>query len=234
MKESGSAGAFPFPKAGPLLEHELEIRKNLIGRRNDMKPLAFLSALALCIALFAPAASAQSSDDKNHGNFGVYFDYTRLKFAKTNFFGVGARLGVNVHPHIVLEGEMAYDFNQVFTEGFTDATTGSVTLQRSNVRVLHGLFGPKIQSHGPVRVFLTVKGGFVNFRFDDRPATFSTFTSSVDSLRTSNVRAVLYPGGGFEGFLGPIGLRLDVGDEIYFLNGAHHGLRIAFGPHIRF
>jgi len=26
MKESGSAGAFPFPKAGPLLEHKLEIR----------------------------------------------------------------------------------------------------------------------------------------------------------------------------------------------------------------
>src|SRR5260221_6213123 len=86
MKESGSAGAFPFPKAGSLLEHELEIRKNLIGRRNDMKPLAFLSALALCIALFAPAASAQSSDDKNHGNFGVYFEdrkSTRLNSSHT-------------------------------------------------------------------------------------------------------------------------------------------------------
>src|SRR2546423_1343206 len=36
-----------------------------------MKRLAILSALALCIASFAPAASAQSSDDKNHVNFGV-------------------------------------------------------------------------------------------------------------------------------------------------------------------
>jgi len=34
--------------------------------------------------------------------------------------------------------------------------------------------------------------------------------------------------------LGPIGLRLDVGDEMYFNNGAHHNLRVAFGPVFRF
>jgi hypothetical protein len=48
------------------------------------------------------------------------------------------------------------------------------------------------------------------------------------------VNAVLYPGGGLEGFLGPLGLRFDVGDEIYFNGGAHHALRVAFGPVIRF
>jgi hypothetical protein len=37
-----------------------------------------------------------------------------------------------------------------------------------------------------------------------------------------------------EGHLGPIGLRLDVGDEIYFNSGAHHNLSMAFGPYIRF
>jgi hypothetical protein len=30
--------------------------------------------------------------------------------------------------------------------------------------------------------------------------------------------------------LGPLGLRLDVGDEIYFNQGAHNNLRVAFDP----
>jgi len=29
-------------------------------------------------------------------------------------------------------------------------------------------------------------------------------------------------------------LRLDVGDEIYFKNGSHHNLRVAFGRVFRF
>ncbi|HZD96112.1 MAG TPA: hypothetical protein VE133_17760, partial [Candidatus Sulfotelmatobacter sp.] len=73
-----------------------------MGETKNMKRFAILSALALCFAVIAPAASAQASDDKNHGNFGVYFDYTRLANANFNMFGVGARLGINVHPHVVL------------------------------------------------------------------------------------------------------------------------------------
>lgn len=73
-----------------------------------------------------------------------------------------------------------------------------------------------------------------NFRFDHRPATFGTFFSSVESLRASTVRGVLYAGGGLEGYAGPIGLRFDIGDEIYWRGGARHNLRISFGPHIRF
>jgi hypothetical protein len=126
-----------------------------------MKRFAILSALALCIASFAPAASAQSSDDKNHGNFGIYADFTRLQPAELNLFGVGARLGVNVRKHVVVEGEMAYDFERNKT---TTVTTGVVTSTvRSNIRLLHGLFGLKIQSTGPVRIFGLLKGGFVNF-----------------------------------------------------------------------
>jgi hypothetical protein len=55
-----------------------------------MRRLAILSALALCIASCAPAASAQGGDDKNHGNFGVYADFTRLQPADLNMLGVGA------------------------------------------------------------------------------------------------------------------------------------------------
>ena len=121
---------------------------------------------------------------------------------------------------------MSYDFNRVFTEGFTDTSGGTVTATNSNIRVLHGLFGPKLQTSGPVKLFVTVKGGFANFRFDPTPASFSTFTSSVNNLRADNVNAALYPGGGVEAFLGPIGLRAEVGDEIIFVNGAHHNCLI--------
>jgi hypothetical protein len=70
--------------------------------------------------------------------------------------------------------------------------------------------------------------------FDSRPANLNTFFSSVDNLRAKNVMGVFYPGGGVEGRIGPIGMRLDVGDEMYFNDGAHHNLRVALGPYIRF
>src|ERR1051326_5133040 len=97
-----------------------------------MKRFAIVCALAVCFAVIVPAASAQVHDDKNHGNFGVYFDFTRLQPADLNLFGVGARLGVNVHPHIVLEGEMAYDFERTTTQVIT---VGGVTNTfRTNLR----------------------------------------------------------------------------------------------------
>jgi len=106
---------------------------------------------------------------------------------------------------------------------------------QSNLSVLDGLFGPVLQTgHGPFRVFVTVKGGFINFRFNPESASFNSFTSSVSNLRSSDVSAVLYPGGGVEAHLGPVGLRLDVGDEMYFNNGTYNNLRVTFGPIIRF
>jgi hypothetical protein len=79
-----------------------------------------------------------------------------------------------------------------------------------------------------------VKGGFINFRIDGAPATVATFISSVNNLRARDVGPVLYPGGGLQGHLGPIALRLDVGDDIHFNNESHHNLRVAFGPVFRF
>ena len=132
---------------------------------------------------------------------------------------------------------MSYDFTQAFTEQFTNGATGSVTVQRTNLRILHGEFGPKVNlspEYWHFHPFVFVKGGFMNFRLSPRPATLGTFFSSVDTLRTDNVSAVLYPGGGLEGRVGPIGVRLDVGDEINFASGAHNNLRVTFGPYIRF
>jgi hypothetical protein len=194
-----------------------------------MKRLAVLLVFA---ALAVPGAFAQEND---HFQVGVFADYFRLSQTNTNFAGLGGRFTFTAYRELKLEAETAYDFNQVFTEGFTDTSSGTVTLQRSNVRALHAMFGPKVE-FGTRRIhpFITVKGGIFNSRFDPRPATFDTFASSVQGLRVNNVSGVLYPGGGLEGHLGPVGLRLDVGDEMYFNGGAHHNLRAAFGPYIRF
>lgn len=191
-----------------------------------MKRIAFLIAIATIT--LAPIAHAQ-----DHAEVGAFADYFRLNQTDTNFVGLGARAGVNVARHVQIEAEMSYDFNRAFVEGFTD-TSGAIKFRSSNVRVLHGMIGPKIQTTGPVRLFVTLKGGATNFRFDSRPPSFDTFTSSVENLRANNVKGVLYPGGGIEAFLGPIGLRAEVGDEIIFANGARHNWKVTFGPQIRF
>ena len=198
-----------------------------------MKRGLLLLLCILCIVAQAPASFAQ--DD--HVQAGVYADYFRFSQTKTDFAGVGARFGWQAYKPIMLEAEMSYDFNQVFTEGFTNNSTvpPTVTLTRSNLRVLHGLFGPKLElGHHSFHPFLTVKGGFNHFFLDNRPATVGTAISSIENLRSNDLTGVLYPGGGLEGHVGPVGLRLDVGDEVYFASGAHHNLRVAFGPYIRF
>jgi hypothetical protein len=192
-----------------------------------MKRVALLLFLA---GWLVPLASAQ-----DHLQVGAYGDYFRISQTKTNLAGLGARVGYKAFSHVMLEGEMSYDFQQAFTEGFTNTSGGAVVFQNSNLKVLHGLFGPKIVAgHGAIRPFLMVKGGFVNFRLDPRPASFAGFVSSVDNLRANNVSGTLYPGAGLEGHIGPVGLRLEAGDEIYFAGGAHHNPRVAFGPFIRF
>jgi hypothetical protein len=191
-----------------------------------MKRIAFL----IMVTFIGFVSSAHAQD---HAEVGAFAEYFKLNQTGSNFAGIGGRAAVNVAKYVQIEAEMSYDFNQVFTEGFTDST-GTVTTQGSNIKVLHGLIGPKIQTSGPVRVFATVKGGAVDFRFDPRPASFNNFTSSVEDIRASNVNGVLYPGGGVEAFLGPFGLRAEVGDEIIFANGAHHNWKVSFGPQIRF
>jgi hypothetical protein len=58
--------------------------------------------------------------------------------------------------------------------------------------------------------------------------------STVFGLRTSSLNAAIYPAAGVEATLGPVGLRLEAGDEVYFNGGAHNNLRITFGPILRF
>jgi hypothetical protein len=37
-----------------------------------------------------------------------------------------------------------------------------------------------------------------------------------------------------EAFAGPIGLRSEIGDDIYFNGGAHNDMRVTVGPQLRF
>jgi hypothetical protein len=197
-----------------------------------MKGVAFLLSF---VAVFVPGAHAQ---DNEHVQVGVFADYYRVSQTDSDLLGVGGRASFLAFKRFKLEGEMAYDFGRAFTENFTDNSFPGITrttFQRTDLRVLHGLLGPcfNLGKHN-IQPFVTVKGGFVNFRLDNSPANFGTFSSSVSGLRENDVTGTFYPGGGLEGHLGPIGLRFDIGDEMYFNCGTHHNLRATFGPVIRF
>jgi hypothetical protein len=133
---------------------------------------------------------------------------------------------------VQIEAEMAYDFERNFTTTFSDGITTQFVDTR--LRTLHALFGPKFgTSGGPVRLFGTFKAGLINFSVTGQNAT-SGFQSAIGDVTTGNTAAAIYPGAGLEGFIGPIGLRAEVGDEIYFKNGSHNDLRVTFGPTLRF
>jgi len=208
-----------------------------------MKRFFFLFLMMVGL-LFAVLPSVRAQDKENHVEIGIFGDYFRLGETRgpslsgtgaTSFGGVGARLSINVSRRWQIEPEMNYDFAESFSEGFTGPSGTVVGFSTSRLRILHGMIGPKFQTGGGAfRAFVTVKGGGDDFMFSSAPVTFSTFASSVSGLRSSNVVGVVYPGGGIEAYLGPIGLRIDVGDEIYFQSGAHNNLRVSFGPSIRF
>ncbi len=185
------------------------------------------------VAVFALVLSASAAFAQNHGEIGAFADYVRLHNANdANYWGLGGRVGFNATKHVQLEGEISYDFGKAFTTG--TVTGGTLTTSRTDLRLLHGLFGPKIGTSGPVRVFFTAKGGFLNFSVNNRSRILTGAGSAFTQISGGDTNGVFYPGGGIEGFLGPIGLRLDIGDLMYFDRGANHNLRITFGPQFRF
>ena len=192
---------------------------------------SILVLLALCMA--TPALMAQEGGG-DHIQVGVFADYFNLSRTSPhiNFVGVGGRAAFNVRSNVQIEAEMAYDFKRNFTTTFSDGLTTQFV--STDLRSLHALFGPKIEtSGGPVRFFGTFKAGLINFNTSNQNAT-SGFQSSLSDVTTGNTSAAILPAVGLEGFIGPIGLRADVGDEIYFKNGTHNNLRVTFGPTLRF
>lgn len=195
-----------------------------------MKRLIFLVMLSCGLAL-PSAVMAQGYD---HGEVGAFVDYLNLSRTDPhiNFVGIGARAALNLRPTVQLEAEMSYDFKRGYASTFSNGVT--TQLVNTNLRPLSGLFGPKFQtSSGPFRAYVTGKVGFVNFSVSDQNAP-AGFVGALGAVNNGDTQFALYPGAGVEGFWGPIGMRLEVGDEIYFDNGARNNLKVTVGPVIRF
>jgi len=167
---------------------------------------------------------------------GLLLDYTSVSQTQTDNFGVGGRLGIRVHQNVMAEGELAYDYGVNFDEVYKDIANGNVkAIEKTSIGVTEGLFGPKVQrADGHFRPFVTLKGGFIDFRLTPSLIPYSGVTSAVLGIRDSNVNGAIYPGGGVAATLGPVGLRLEFGDLIYFNEGPHNNLRVTFGPIVRF
>lgn len=167
---------------------------------------------------------------------GVFIDYLSISQTSTDNFGIGGRFGYRVYHNVMLEGELAYDYGINFDEAYRNISNGDIAaIERTSIGVTHGLFGPTLEpAKGSFRPFVTLKGGFVDFRFSTSLLPYSNLASAILGIRTSSLNAAIYPGGGLEASLGPVGLRFELGDEIYFNNGGHNNLRITFGPIIRF
>jgi hypothetical protein len=190
-----------------------------------------LAAIILFLATSPLLAVAQKRVE-----VGVFIDYLDISQTSTNNFGLGGRFGYRIHRDVMMEGELAYDYGINFDEAYRNIANGNLTaIEHTSIGVTHGLFGPKLQaSGGGFRPFVTLKAGFMDFRLSPSLVPYSSVASAVLGLRTSNVSAAIYPAAGMEAALGPLGLRLEAGDEIYFNAGAHHNLRITFGPIVRF
>ena len=186
------------------------------------------------LAFFAGPQWLLSQASENHVEIGAFADYFRLDRTSPdiNFVGVGGRVGFNVKSYMQLEAEMAYDFDRNYTSTYNNGISSDLVSSRSHV--LHALFGPKFQTgSGPVRFFATAKAGLISFSTSNQNAP-DGFQNSLGAVGNGNAKFAVYPAVGLEGFAGPIGLRLEAGDDIYFDIGARNNLRVTFGPVFRF
>jgi len=192
------------------------------------------------LVLIAPLLLASSLLAQKRVEAGIFIDYLSVSQTNTSNYGIGARFGYRIHHDVLMEGELAYDYGINYDEAFRNILNGNlVAIERTSIGVTHGLFGPKLQpAGGGFRPFVTLKAGFVDFRLSpsllSNVIPGSSIVSNILGLRTSSLNAAIYPAGGLEAALGPVGLRFELGDEVYFNSGAHNNLRVTFGPIIRF
>ena len=200
-----------------------------------MKRIIWLALLAALIAAPSWMAAQEGHGDYDHGQVGIFADYFRFSPTSsntTNFVGFGARTGFNVSHFTQIEAEMNYDFERNFTSTFNNGVSTQFVTTR--VRPLTGLFGPKFQTPGPFKFFVTGKVGFINFTRTNAAVTPGTVGNAISGVGNGGTHLAVYPGAGFEGFWGPFGLRLEAGDEVFFNNGTFNNLKVSFGPQLRF
>src|ERR1700746_3488901 len=118
---------------------------------------------------------------------GVFIDYLSISQTSTDNFVIGGRLGYRAYHHAMLEGELAYDYGITFDEAYRNISNGDIAaIERTSIGVTHGLFGPTLApAKGSFRPFVTLKGGFVDFRFSTSLLPYSDVASAVFGLRTS-------------------------------------------------
>ena len=203
----------------------------MISIRNYRNPILRAGvAAALWLTLAAPAVA-------QHFEASAFVGYAHLDVPNLpeNTVSLGGRLDFPFIRFIKLEFEGGYDFP---IPEINISSAGNVavvsTQQISGWRANGGL---KFQTHGG-SYFFFLKGGayWLEPSVDVRTiGGIPIVVSPPTSLSTSAVKGTFYPGAGITFFAGPIGLRFDVGDEIFWLNGnARNTLRINFGPAFRF
>jgi hypothetical protein len=198
-----------------------------------MRYFAIMRAAVLLLAVAPVAGWSQVSKppgqtNKDHGNLGAYFDFTRVQ--GFNLFGVGGRMGFNITRRIVLEGEFAYDFERSKTQ--TISAGGSTNTITTNLRMWDALFGPKINI--TKHFFVLGKGGLAHFGVSG-PAPPGGINNQIGGIVNGNLDTAVFAGGGAEFKIKKIHFRADVGDEIIWLNnGAQSNFRATFGPQLRF
>jgi hypothetical protein len=196
-----------------------------------MCKLANIAAAVLLALGIAPQLQAQARAEA-----GLFIDYLEIAETKTGNVGLGGRFGYRIHPHFVLEGEFVYDYGVNFREVYQNVANGSIAaVASSSIGVTEGWVGPMFQpAHGHLRPFVTMKAGFLEFRLSPSLVPYSSVVSTAVGIRTSNLNLALYPGAGAEVALGPLGLRVEVGDAVYGNHGLQNDLRVTCGPVLRF
>jgi len=128
-------------------------------------------------------AAQEGRGDYDHGQVGIFADYFRFSPTSsntTNFVGFGARTGFNVSHFTQIEAEMNYDFERNFTSTFNNGVSTQFVTTR--VRPLTGLFGPKFQTPGPFKFFVTGKVGFINFTKTNAAVTPGTVGNAISGV----------------------------------------------------
>jgi hypothetical protein len=200
-----------------------------------MKRVFLIATLTALLTAPSWMVAQEGHGDYNHGSVGIFADYFRFaptSNSHTNFVGFGARAAFNANRLVQLEAEMNYDFERNFTT--INNNGGNTSFSTTRLRPLTGFFGPKFQTPGPFKFFVTGKVGFINFTRTGSAVTPGTVGNAISGVGGPGTHFAVYPGAGIEGFWGPFGLRAEVGDEVYFSNGTYNNLRVTFGPQLRF
>jgi hypothetical protein len=165
------------------------------------------------------------------GGFASYGNFDVPDFPNTAV-GAGGNIDIGVTKFLKLEAGGSYDFRHPRVE--ITSGNANVTVETLSLAILHANGGLKFQLKDG-SYFFFVKGGVLNFMPQVRTTSVIGAILNNNGIATSDfTKGTLYPGAGIGFHAGPLGIRLDAGDEIYWNHGTKNNLRITFGPTFRF